>query len=222
MSATARVVDLAEVDVGRIRYGVFLRPSAALIQESLRAYRITAEQFGFRAANAYPPHITLVGSIALDPERSESDLVSAVDGAISGVAPIPIKNLGMALMEDRSILCQMIDHDAGALRLPDLMGALLDAVRPIRVFPSTDETAAQRQNDAPENFRAHLSLISHDGKHFPELSEECFSVLEEIGIGAPSEWIGEWVTLYRLESDDWTDRYWRTMTWEIVKSWKLT
>ncbi len=101
------------------------------------------------------------------------------------------------------------------------MGSVLRAVRPIRVFPPTDRTTAQRLRDAPETFDAHLSLIGHDGIDNPDAADECFDVLAELGIGRPSIWTGDVVTAFRFTSEDWTDRYWDTMTWSILKTWKL-
>lgn len=209
------------VDAGPLRYGVFLRPSPELIEESLRAYRIVVDQFGFTAANAYPPHVTIVGSIALAPGVAEDDLVDAVSGAIAGRCALPLVNHGMRGWNDS--IGYRIDDDPGASTpgLRDLMGSVLEALKPLRVFPPSDRTTAARLLDSPQTFDPHLSLLGHDGKDNPAASAECLEVLEALGIGAPSTWSGEWVTLYRLHAQDWTDRYWDTMTWQILRSWRL-
>ncbi len=87
MTTTLESTSLVGTDSGPHRYGVFLRPSPALIEESLRAYSIVSDQYGFTAAKAYPPHVTLVGSIALSvPEPVFVDVLEAV---IADYSPFP-------------------------------------------------------------------------------------------------------------------------------------
>lgn len=211
-----------EREVGPYRYGVFLRPSPELIEEALRGYAIVTDQYGFTAARAYPPHVTLVGSIALDPARSEADFLDAIDAVASGRRPFPLVNHGIEIVRD-AIGYQVADPDDRVVPgIVDLMGAVLEAIRPLRVFPPTDRTTSERLTDSTATFAPHLSLLGHDGAERPELVRECFEVLRATGIGGPSLWTGEWVTVYRFRSDDWTDRYWETMSWEVARSWRLS
>ncbi len=35
------------------------------------------------------------------------------------------------------------------------------------------------------------------------------------------EFRGDTVTLYRTTSEDWTGRWWRTLQWEHLRTWRL-
>ncbi|GAB2958716.1 hypothetical protein GCM10023080_018210 [Streptomyces pseudoechinosporeus] len=68
----------------------------------------------------------------------------------------------------------------------------------------------------PRTFRAHLSLVSHDMYVRPDLSEEAEEYVRGLPVPFPESFPGDAVTLYRTRSDDWTGRWWQTLTWEHV------
>jgi hypothetical protein len=37
----------------------------------------------------------------------------------------------------------------------------------------------------------------------------------------PPQFLAEVVHLYAFQSADWTGRYWETLTWELLHSWRL-
>lgn len=200
------------------RYGVFLRPSPAWSQDALRAYDIVVNQFGLHAAAAYPPHVTLVGSIAID--GRERDLVAAVATAVDGRAPVRLHSDGIALINNY-IGYRLSDLDQGPARSSELMGAILEAVRPVRVYPPLDRTNAERKADSPANFRPHLTVVGHDGAYREWLLPEILEHLLAVGIGAPCDYECDRVELLRLRSENWSGRYWETMSWTIIGSWQL-
>lgn len=201
---------------GQYRYGVFLRPSPGLGAEALRAYDIVQRQFGFTAACAYPPHTTVVGSIAWTAD--EGDLRSAVDGALAAATAMPLLNRGLEII-GTAIGYQMEDADPERPLLADLMTNVTDLVAAHRVFPARD--FATLHPVPKEAFRPHLTVLGHDGADHPDVVPECFRFLREAGIGAPSEWVGDTIWLMRMHSADWTGRYWETQSWELVESWTL-
>lgn len=214
-----------------IRYGVFLRPSPALIDESLRAFLIGERHFGLTAAAAYPPHITLVGSIALSEQSGRSDevtlhaaeelLISAVENALDGQLTRQLTTTGLAMSEDGFVGLRFADHPDSPAPLSALMGEILEAARPLRHFPLGDRTREHRMKDSPETFAPHLTYVGHDGASDLALARECFEVLQDLGCGAPEDWAADTVTAYRLTSQDWSGEYWRTLRWTPLKSWRL-
>lgn len=215
---------------GQVRYGVFLRPSAALIAETLRSFAVTHEVYGFRAANAYPPHITLVGSIASS--VSQDVLIDAVSEALRGHTSVRLFSEGMSLVQG-SVMYRFSDAEPVAPRQKDsgvpvpgsgvreLMGSILEAVSGLRHFHDEDFTAARRRLDSPERFSPHLSIISFDGVDSPELSAEALELLQQLGLGHSIVDTFEWVHLLRLHAQDWSASYWDSLSWSVVKTWRL-
>lgn len=206
-------------DTSSVRYGVFLRPSPELIDASLRAFAIGEHQFGLTAASAYPPHITLVGSIALT--VPEENFIESLDAVLENQPARRIVTTGMTLSDDGFVGLRFRDHESSPAPLAGLMGEVLEAARPLRHFPLGDRTREHRMKDSPETFAPHLTLVGHDGRDSLDLTEECFEVLTALGIGDQPEWVGDVVTLYRFTSDDWSGRYWETLAWRPLKSWRL-
>jgi hypothetical protein len=198
------------------RYGVFLRPDP---RTSLAITTVTSQlraQFGFISAGAFPPHATLVGSQHVG--RDEDVIVDAVTKALAPLTSFPVVNSG--IRRHGVAIVYDIHHLAdGTPNTPlvELAAAVDAAVAPLR-----------RPADYPESnlfdrhaFRAHLSLASHDLRVRPDLIEEVEEFIHGLGIEGSPTFPADVVSLYRTRSDDWTGRYWLTLTWEHVHSWRL-
>lgn len=209
-------------DGGQIRYGTLLRPTSGLLADALRSYAVAEQVYGFHSANVYPPHVSLVGSIA--PSVSEDVIVNAIADSLRGRRPVCLASDGLRL-DGGAIQYQFSDADASAKEqgrgVADLMGGILDAVSGLRHFHDGDLTAAMRRLDSPERFRPHLSIVSFDGAKTPELSAEMLELLLEMGFGGPVVETFDLVHLLRFHALDWSGSYWATMTWSIVKTWRL-
>lgn len=201
-----------------VRYGVFLRPSARVAIRSLQAFDLCARMFGFIAARAYPPHVTLVGSI--NAAVPETQLIAVIDRALIDAPVQQITIEPIARTAGSSLHHAITDRTGGALR--DLMGSLLAAVAPLRVFDDRDFGVERRRADAPERFRPHLSIVGHDGAQNPAEVDEALAYLTHLGLDERLEETWDAVVLYRLTSRDWSGPYWETMTWEVVRTWRLT
>ena len=206
------------------RYGVYLRPdprtcaAVTTITTHLRA------QFGLISAGAFPPHATLAGSEPLG--RDEDAIIDAITKPLTGRPAFPVRNLGPVRRDGivggtpKAGIGYDIDQlEHGEKNLPffELAAAVSDAVAPLRL-PMDDP---EPNYFDPETFNAHLSLASHDMFERPELIEEVQEYIDGLDIPYPRTFTGEWVALYRTRSDDWTGRWWHTLTWEHVHSWRL-
>lgn len=206
------------------RYGVYLRPdprtcaAVTAITTHLRA------QFGLVSAGAFPPHATLVGSEPLG--RDENAIVDAVTKALQGRATFPVFNVGPVRKDGivggapKSGIGYDVDKlEDGSKNLPffELAAAVADAITPLRL-PMDDP---EPNYFDPGHFNAHLSLASHDMFERPDLVNEVHEYVNGLGVQYPRTFTGEWVALYRTRSDDWSGRWWRTLTWEHLHSWRL-
>ncbi|MDN5667195.1 MAG: hypothetical protein L0G87_02215 [Renibacterium salmoninarum] len=203
------------------RYGIFMRPGPAFGETALRAMEIAHRQFGFRAAISYPPHTTLVGSLALAvPERS---LLDVLDKQLASRAAVPMWNKGLGSQFGDSIGYNVNEDGAGSQnrRLRELVTDLFTAVEPLRTHPPTDRGIAKRKREDGSGFEGHLTVVGHDGADNLALTWECLEYLRTLGLDGPATDPGDTVSLYRFHAQDWAGRYWETMQWAVVKSWKL-
>ncbi|WP_433283878.1 2'-5' RNA ligase family protein [Pseudonocardia sp. CA-142604] len=200
------------------RYGVFLRPDP---RTSLAVTTVTTQlraQFGFISADAFPPHATLVGSQHIG--RDEDTIVEAVTKAVAPLTSFPVVNSGIRRLGDGGAVVYDVHHLAdGTPNTPlvELAAAIDTAVAPLR-RPAEDPEPNLFDRQA---FRAHLSLASHDLRLRPDLSEEAEEFIHGLGVEVPPDFPAEYVSLYRTRSDDWSGRYWLTLTWTHLHTWRL-
>lgn len=202
-----------------LRHGVFLRPGPSVAARTLEAFAVCERQFGFTAAGAYPPHVTILGSIDLVVE--EGELVSAVESALAGARPMSVRVGPLQLDAHGTYLGHPLGQADGA-PLTALMGRVLERVDPLRTIRDGDFSAEARRADSPETYTPHLTVLGHDGAERPDELPDVLAFLGALGLDEPVEEVWDAVSLYRFASDDWQGRYWQTMTWEIVRTWHLS
>lgn len=199
------------------RYGVFLRPDP---RTSMAVTTVTTQlraQFGFISAGAFPPHATLVGSQHLG--RDEDAICDAVTAALAPLTSFLVVNSGVGRLRGGAVVYDIHHVADGSPNAPlvELAAAVDAAVAPLR-RPADDPEPNLFDRDA---FRAHLSLASHDLSVRPDLSAEVEEFIHGLGIEASATFAGDTVSLYRTRSDDWSGRYWLTLTWEHLHTWRL-
>lgn len=206
------------------RYGVFLRPSPEMIRDCITAFGIAEGQFGFTAASTFPPHATLVGSIALALDATEADLRASVNEALAGVTPFTVHNAGLHRQFVDSIGYDVDGDRYGNVNqdLRAVIATLFHALAPLTVFPLHDRFVESRRAASSETTRGHVTVVGHDGADRPALLDELLEVLEALDLHRPSTFLADTVTLYRFTSEDWTGRYWQSMRWEVIDSVHLT
>jgi 2'-5' RNA ligase len=223
--ATTHVGTLADAPrpSGEYRYGVFIRPPAEVALPTLRMMHIARDLFGFQAATAYPPHITLIGSIVLN--GTEQQLVDSVGKVVAGRSAIAIHGRGL-----NASIGDAVGLDYNHTSTGDQNGLLLDLYEelrqetlPLRGYEPTDRKAAnRREKDGKEHFRAHVTVLGHDGADNPTARNEARAVLEEFVTEVPTDWTADNVTVYRFWSAAWDGNYWLTQEWTPIASWQLT
>lgn len=199
------------------RYGVYLRPDPATCAAVTAVTGQLRAQYGFVSAGAFPPHATLVGSRHLP--VPDHEIIAAVTRAVADVPAFTVhnagvRNQGVGLVYD---VHHLADRTTPNTAFVDLAAKIDEAVTPLE---EPAPNPAEHRFDAAA-FRAHLSLLSHDMYVRPDLFEETSEFVEGLPVTLPSSFPGDTVTLYRTRSDDWTGRWWNTLTWEHVHTWKL-
>lgn len=204
------------------RYGIFIRPPAAVALPALEMMRTARDLFGFHAAIAYPPHITLIGSIVLN--GTEVQLVDAIDGVLSDRQSIPVHGRGLNASIGAAV---GIDYNRTSngeqnTQLAELYEDLRRETESLRGFEPTDRKAAERRaKEGAEHFRAHLTVLGHDGIDNSVARDEARGVLEYLADDLPEDWTADTITLYRFWSAEWDGKYWMTQQWTPIASWQL-
>lgn len=208
-------------DHSEFRYGVFLRPPAPLASLTTSLFALMRSQFGFTAAAAYPPHVTLVGNVAID--VTEREFLRAVAGAADGIEAVTLQCSGPHVRSTSDIVFSFDVNDGsfGARAIVELVDKLFKVVTPIRVFPVTDRRIATRRLEGAENFAAHLTIVGHDGEDDAAITEEAEDFLRSLRIEVDPSYTFDTVSVYRMRSDDWSNRYWETMNWALLRSFRL-
>jgi hypothetical protein len=198
------------------RYGVYLRPDPATCWAVTQVTAAVRAQYGLVSAGAFPPHATLVGSQHV-PGRVE-DLVAALDAALRDRPAFPVTNAGPTPMGNGAVYD--VDHHADGTRnsaFQQLAAAVDRAVAPL----TGASTSPEPNPYDPDTWAAHLSLASHDLLTRPDLVEEVREFIAGLPISYPTGFLGDTVALYRTTSADWTGRWWQTLTWQHLRTWRL-
>lgn len=199
------------------RYGIYLRPDARTCRAVAAITDLLRAQYGIVSAGAFPPHATLVGSQPFG--RSEDEVVAAVTGLLDGRAGFDVWNAGVR-EQGIGYVYDVATRADGSLNDDFVrLAADVDAV----VAPFRRPMGSPLANDyEPDHYRAHLSLASHDLYGRPDLHDEVGDYIRELDVAVPAGFRGDTVVMYRTASPDWSGRWWTTMTWEHVRTWKLS
>ncbi|MER6009906.1 2'-5' RNA ligase family protein [Streptomyces bluensis] len=216
-AAPAATERFAQAPGDPYRYGVYLRPDPVTCAAVTAVTTQLRAQYGLVSAGAFPPHATLVGSRHIPAPAEE--IVAAVTRALTDVAAFTVHNagvrrMGVGLVYDVHHLADGITPNAAFV---DLAGRVDEAVVPLEA-PAPNP--AQHPFDE-DTFRAHLSLLSHDMYERPDLFEEVEEYVKGLPVSFSDSFTGDTVSLYRTRSDDWAGRWWHTLAWEHVHTWRL-
>jgi len=140
----------------QFRFGVFLRPdprtcgAVTQITSQLRA------QYGLISAGAFPPHVTLAGSLPVVVPLAE--LIQLIGFVLRRTRTFPVQNLGIRRLSDSAVAYDVSALDgAPNRRLNDLAGAVDSVVRPL-LGPSGGLPPELYE---PDRWLPHISLVSH-------------------------------------------------------------
>jgi len=199
----------------RIRFGFYLRPSFAMSRAQCEMHDLLRRQFGLEVGGKFMPHATIMSFFRSDAGLARIE--AAIGGIVSRHRQFTVTNNGPR-PHGRSGVSLDVHHNAngtpnGAMQAihEDTFRSLIPLVHP--------ECEFAFGNWSGERFRAHLTLAMADIPDvlFDEVLEYTRTA-EPIG---PREFTAEYVHLYAFESDDWGGRWWETMTWRDLRSWRL-
>jgi hypothetical protein len=209
--------DFAKIEGNQaIRYGFYLRPSAAMSRAQAEVHEVLRRQFGLQVGGKFMPHGTIMGFHRSD--ATVAEITAAIDGVMIGRTPFTITNSGPR-PHGRSGLSLDIHANAdGAPNTPlvDLHEAIFAALSPL-VHPDCEFAW---EDWSGENFRAHLTLAMAD---IPDwLFDELMEFVQDFGQIGPNTFTAHAFHLYAFQSDCWGGNWWETMSWRDLAAWRLT
>ena len=197
------------------RYGFYLRPSLAMCRAQAEIHDLLARQYNLRVAGRFMPHATIKGFFRSD--ASVDEMIARLDAAIKGMTSFAVHNHGVVPYLKESIVLNIHQDANGATNGPlqALHEAALKALLPL-VRSDCEFTPGEWKGPL---FHAHLTLAMAD------VPARCFDEILEFvrraePIGPPA-FLTDTVQLFAFESDDWGGRWWQTLRWELLQSWRL-
>ena len=132
---------------------------------------------------------------------------------LAGVAPFELAHPGPADLGG-VILCAV--EDERLTRLAQAVEASLDGVR---ARTDTDYLTGQTSTRA---FGAHLTVAGQDLALRPDLRDEVAGFVAELAPDFPPVIRAEVISAFRFRSAAWPALWWQDMTWQHLRSWRLT
>ncbi|HEY5820966.1 MAG TPA: 2'-5' RNA ligase family protein [Propionibacteriaceae bacterium] len=199
-----------------LRYGVFLRPDpitslgVTTITGALRA------QFGLVSAGAFPPHVTLVGSLPL--AVPEDELAATLAATLVGWSGFEVQNRGVRPLSNAVVYDV---HELDGAPNPGLIQLVTEVDAAVRPLLDPDAPGLAADLHRPDRWWGHLSLASHELDTRLDLHDEVLAFARDLDLSVPAEFRADTIDLYRFAHPTWDGSWWRAMTWEHVKSWRL-
>lgn len=198
-----------------IRYGLYLRPSYAMCRAQAQIHDLLRRQFGCVTAGAFMPHATIKGFFRSD--ASISELIGAVDAALTDRQPFPVVNNGPVPFGRGGVALNVQHDERGQLNreLQATHEAVFSVLKPF-VHPTCEFTPREGVLD---RFFAHLTLAMADVPDF--LFDELFAFLQDAEPIGPRRFTAEYFHLFAFGSDNWSGDWWSTLEWTLLHGWKL-
>ena len=199
-----------------VRYGLYLRPSPAMCRAQVEAHALLERQYGLRAAGRFMPHATIKGFFKTD--AAPEDLVHRLDPVMSGRPAIEVHNGGVVAFGTEAIVLTIqrcaegSSHNEALQRLHE---ASLDALLPV-VAGDCEFTPREWVRLLWE---AHLTLAMADIP--PALFPEVLAFVRDLEPIGPPAFTADTVQLFAFRSEDWRGRWWESLTWAWLHSWRL-
>ncbi len=194
------------------RFAVYLIPPYSIAQKVANVHSVLRKQFGFIAAGQFQVHATIKGFF----KKIEGDIqpmVERLDDVFAHQSPIPVQFNGYRI--DKVGIGLNITRRDGRQNqeLARFRERVVDAVRP---FIAPDCDFVEKDLGAP--FAAHITLAFRD---IPvALQEDVLAYLQEAEL--PTEpFSADTFHLLQFFSQDWPGDWEQTLTWKLLKSWRL-
>lgn len=197
------------------RYGFYLRPSFAMCLAQAQVHELLCRQYHLDVAGRFMPHATIKGFFRS--EAPAAEMVQRLDDVLGSHRAVAVHNGGVVPLGPVGIglAIQRLADGSRNEPLQSLHEAALGALMPL-VHPSCDFTPMEWLGP---RFEAHLTLAMADIP--PTQFDEILRFIRDGEPIGPTEFTADTVQLFVFESDEWSGRWWDTLGWELLHSWRL-
>ncbi|MBA3528277.1 MAG: 2'-5' RNA ligase family protein [Propionibacteriaceae bacterium] len=199
-----------------VRYGLYLRPSAAMCRAQAEVHALLARQYNLHVAGRFMPHATIKGFFRSDAPVAE--IVEHLDRAMRSRSPVNLTNRGPIAFGGTSIVLD-VHHDVSG----EINGALqaLHEAAIEQLLPLVHLACNFTPNEwLGPMFFAHLTLAMADLDE--RFAEEVMAFVGDLGPIGPSQFLADTFQLFAFRSNHWTGEWWHDFGWTMLHSWRLS
>ncbi len=204
--------DIAQSDFSQYRYAVYLIPPYGASHCVEDVHRLLTKQFGFIAAAKFQVHATLKGFFKCS-ECTIDKLITNLDPVFESQEAFPVHFEGFHIDDVGFGLDVSRIGDTPNLPLNELRSKVVDAVQPY-IADDCDFV----ESDLGSPYKAHITLAFRDIS--PEFRDSVLAYIEPALLpGEP--FLADTFHLLEFHSQDWGGCWDKTLTWRLLKSWRL-
>ncbi len=195
------------------RFAIYLIPPYNVARAVTEIHQMLRKQFGFIAADRFQVHATIKGFFKKTPGPL-GPLVERLDAVFAAQRPFTVEFSGFR--RDSGGIGLNVSRIGEELN-PEMMSLrerVVDAVRPF-IAPDCDFV----EEDLGIPFAAHITLAFRDIP--PSMQDDVLDYLRETPL--PSEpFTADTFHFLEFFSQDWEGDWEQTLTWRLLKSWRIT
>ena len=194
------------------RFAVYLIPPYQLTRDAAEVHALLRKQFGFAAADRFPVHCTMKGFFKKN-DASIENLQGELDSFFEEQQPVQVSveefrtdpiGFGLSL--------KTLDGKPNTQFL-DLREDIVDIVKPY-IADDCDFKA----HDLGRPFHPHITFSFRDIPN--ELYDDIFEWMKD-GPDFSGPFLADTYHFLEFFSADWTGSWWETISWRLLKSWRL-
>ena len=194
------------------RFAVYLIPPYQLSKGVAEVHYLLRKQFGFSAADRFPVHCTMKGFFKKN-DKPASQLTEDLNQFFENKTALPVSGdenrinpIGFGL--------SLMNRD-GIPNTPflDFRENLVDITRPY-IADDCDFI----DHDLGRPFHPHITFSFRDIPN--ELYDDILAWMEA-GPDLKGPFLAETFHFMEIFSEDWEGNWWETLTWRLIKSWRL-
>ena len=194
------------------RFAVYLIPPYPLTRNVAEIHYLLRKQFGFTAADRFSVHCTVKGFFKKN-DRAAEDLGAELDTFFQNQKPLMVSAEDYLITPIGFGLSLLNLNSQPNVPFLDFRERVVDITRP---YISDDCDFKDR--DLGREFHPHITFA------FRDIPNELYDIVLawiENGPDLKGKFLAETYHYLEFFSEDWSGRWWETLTWRLLNSWHL-
>jgi len=194
------------------RFAFYLVPPYPIARDLAEIHTLLEKQYGFKAGGRFQAHCTIKGFFKKN-DKPAGALETELDVFLSGQKPFQVE-FNHLRKKPTSIVLRIDQlNEAPNQALLRFREKVVEITRPY-IAPDCDFV----ESDLAQPFEGHFTLAFRD--ILPDQHSRVVSWLEEAPIPT-GKFLATDFHFLEFLSDDWRGNWWKTLTWNLIKSWRL-